>query len=388
MVPARSQPVEAKHALPRTVVLTSFLNGAESGHPTSGSFAGKSSMFRIFDLFLKRSPALRPCRWATVHLLHDVPRDRLSVQHRNRANSLGRGHGSRLEFLDNDTSVWHYKGAWMLHYFAPNPHVPPADIRWSHGLELLTSRLPHWDCAWMVDISDVAVLRVPRCSQPALASRLAISSDVCSPGVKRWLASNADTSRARLRADASFRAFVDKSSGRGTAQAPLWQHGVRNTGIIGGRREVLLPALQVVSAQLAQHHGSQPKPPHLSVDMVVWNAHLLGRAVVTGYPNGPVNLPMWGKLAVASPWCHAHRHPLNASLRCSEACKIAFANESLHAGRFWFSHKLEEWWVRMNAKHLDKALPSSERGASAAPGSRCAAAVLGAWDSARRRLPS
>jgi hypothetical protein len=59
--------------------------------------------------------------------------------------------------------------------------MPPADRRWELYDKLL--RGIAWDCAWAVDLTDVEVLRLPRCTEDVLpAASFAIASDSCSPG--------------------------------------------------------------------------------------------------------------------------------------------------------------------------------------------------------------
>ena len=54
--------------------------------------------------------------------------------------------------------------------------------------------------------------------------------------------------------------------------------------------------------------------------------------VVTGYPLGPVNWPMYGGFT--------YRHPKY----CAGPCRPAWFNQS--KGSFWFGHKMPPHWMR------------------------------------------
>lgn len=139
---------------------------------------------------------------------------------------------------------------------------------------------------------------------------------------------------------------------------------VRNAGIVGGRREFLEPALGAIASRVHAHYGTVPRPPPINCDMVFWNDLLLGQQVVTGYPFGAVNYPMWGRFAESSPWCRASAIRLAHSREggaaaahvaagpCIGACRVAFVNGTLQGRSYWFSHKLQEWWSRFNVDHL------------------------------------
>ena len=82
---------------------------------------------------------------------------------------------------------------------------------------------------------------------------------------------------------------------------------VLNAGIVGGRRAALMPALARVAERIMGYWHSQlnldsAAARYSGADMIIWNevAHEMAH-VETGYPAGPVNLPMWGAFAKAHP---------------------------------------------------------------------------------------
>ena len=88
---------------------------------------------------------------------------------------------------------------------------------------------------------------------------------------------------------------------------------VHNAGIVGGRRAVFERAL---SAVVKRMKGSTE-----IADMVAWNEEALthGTNLVTGYPDGPTNLPMYGKLLRAQ--------------GCSKLCRHTWLNTT--NGLYW-----------------------------------------------------
>ena len=88
--------------------------------------------------------------------------------------------------------------------------------------------------------------------------------------------------------------------------------------------------------------------------MVVWNEEANavrdgGGTIVTGYPQGPVNLPMWGAFARAHP-----RHIRNGE-RCSlklTHCRHLWLNGT--SGMYWFGHKLPWSWVVASTGRLGR----------------------------------
>ena len=326
----------------RTIVLTAFLRGSAAGH--AGAFLTATNLRKHVDAFLKRSPGL--CSADRLHIVHDDPA----------ARALDRHNGAHL------------------HYFSPVRSMPPGDARWGMIADVLSNTTIAWDCAWAVDMTDVQVLRLPECSRSTYGDAgLAIGSDAC--GLKV----------AYLRAVASkTNVTVDSPPFREFLQLPV--AGVRrpslasgapltnrrqtlNCGLVGGLRAVVLPFIARIAARVNEHHASVPKPPHLPMDMLFVNEAALeleaargGRLVVSGYPAGPVNLPMWGGISEATSCCpQLHADPFEwrrgRAVVCMSACKVAWANATM--GHYWFGHKLQSWWLRFNAEGLKASGPRS-----------------------------
>jgi hypothetical protein len=120
---------------------------------------------------------------------------------------------------------------------------------------------------------------------------------------------------------------------------------IANCGIVGGRRAAVLRALRYVVARLAhvweQPVGASRLAAHTLRDpvgdMVAWNeyAYAHGAQLVTGYPHGPVNPPMYGSLAGAAFW------------QCTDLCLHDWHNAS--RGSYFLGHKLPGWvrWVHL-----------------------------------------
>ena len=88
---------------------------------------------------------------------------------------------------------------------------------------------------------------------------------------------------------------------------------VRNAGIVGGRRAVFEGALSTVVNRMAGLTEIG--------DMVAWNEVALtqGDRLITGYPRGPTNLPMYGKLMPEH--------------KCPRLCRHKWLNET--RGMYW-----------------------------------------------------
>ena len=317
-------------------MITAFLTGATAGHV--GSFGTASNVLKHASSLLRRSPGL--CNRHQLHVVHD--------SHRYRHN----------------TSI---ANGVHLHYFEPVASMPPGDARWRMFASVLNgAAVGDWDCAWALDMTDVGVLRIPPCDIDHYGpAGLAIGSDACS-NMKPWLRQVAE--RANWTSDDSaFRAHL-----RGESQHlhhSHHPHQIFNCGIIGGLRGAFLPAVERMAARMAARYSTHPPPPHVPMDMLFWNEEALrlsrerSQPLVSGYPHGPVNLPMWGGLSDATAACPRHVDPFvvgqlvgGSSVRpaCtrSAACRMAWVNATL--GHYWFGHKLQAWWWRYNAIHLGR----------------------------------
>lgn len=317
----------------RTLVVSSFLTGAAAGH--QGSFGRSTNLRKHLQAFMERSPGL--CNRSDLHVVHDQ-----SVME-NVSNILGAS----------------------LHYVPPAASMPPADRRWDLYDNLL--RGVAWECAWAVDLTDVEVLRLPRCTEDVLpAASVAIASDSCSPGAKEWLARLVKSSGLAHTLKSSFLAFAGYKGGAAPTHPDsqrLYRLPLLNAGAVGGRRTAFEPALRAVADRIRRHYV--PGTPHVNIDMVFWNELLLEQRehTIIGYPHGPVNLPMWGRLSSPSPFCSmTHEDPAEPGTKCIAECRALWANATL--GHYWFAHKLQQWWVRFNVDGLGPRAGPHQRSCS------------------------
>ena len=217
------------------------------------------------------------------------------------------------------------------------PQMPTIDQRfWL--LQRLVRQHANWDCIIAVDLTDVDVLRVPRCAELP-PRRLLIASDNCGPGSKRWVMRKGLDAGFNTSWPSAFHEFVN-----GSRRADLC---IANCGIIGGPRDILLAALHYVVNRLAQVWRSAAGRERLSShrlrdpvgDMVAWNEYADAQGgidkLISGYPFGPVNPPMYGHL----------RTPLH--YHCQDECLYWWHNAT--AGRYYFGHKLPGWvrWLHL-----------------------------------------
>ena len=222
------------------------------------------TMHQLVDDFVARSPGL--CRPdVTLHVMHNLGR-------------ISRRNSSRVKY----------------HFFEPGaapPDMPAINARFLLMISLL-QRLP-WECAFSLDLTDVSVLHLPACvTLPK--SKLAIGSSGTSPRISAWIKKRGERSGMNASWDDSypgFRKFLDAGAGSKVG-APM----TLNAGIVGGRRAVLEPALLQVRARLLSNLRTRARPVlYWGEDMVAWNELTFDKAVLTGYPYGPVNLPMYGR---------------------------------------------------------------------------------------------
>ena len=145
----------------------------------------------------------------------------------------------------------------------------------------------------------------------------------------------------------------------GVERNVAWSGPVLNCGVIGGLKAAFLPLVVRMAARMSARYSAVPRPPYVPVDMLSWNEEAWklmaasGHPIVTGYPRGPVNLPMWGRLSDTTSACPRHPDPAPAaqSAYCrARACRVAWINATL--GYYWFAHKIQQWWHRFNAEKL------------------------------------
>jgi hypothetical protein len=282
-----------------TLIVATFLVGSRNTH-MSGSFGKRQrsleSIIKGVDDMVARSPGL--CN----------PGVRLFVIH------------------DVETNVTSWRGATLVH-FPPKVSVP-TDRRWALVLRMLTERA--WDCAFAVDLADVNVLRVPSCR--ALPPRLYIGSDGCSGGIRKWLRRKAIRTRLNSSHSARYLAFLGD---------PLTT--ILNAGVVGGPRSAFEPALRALVGRFRRHWAVHTNLED-GGDMILWNEVGLESDVVTGYPLGPVNYPMYGM------FCGMHHSCRNAS-RANGICSLPERKHRVHMwvnqtrGQYWFGHKMRKSWL-------------------------------------------
>ena len=229
------------------------------------------------------------------------------------------------------------------------PPMPTIDRRFWLLQRLLQGRGASWDCIVAVDLTDVDVLRVPRCSIDLLPRQLLVASDNCGGAVKRWV--------TRKGADAGFNSTQGDGFRAYLSTPADGKRCICNCGIVGGHRAALMRALRYVvdrlatvwaagtagALRLAAHKLRDPVG-----DMVAWNEYCYEHSVdlITGYPHGPVNLPMYG----LHPAGYTPPPPLgcNSSLGAnSELCLLKW--HTAHVGHYYFGHKLPGWvrWLHL-----------------------------------------
>lgn len=362
----QGRPHETTEPPPTTLVLTAHLVGSRARHRGSGSFAGTAtlqSLMHELDIWIAMSPGL--CHPSVaVHIVHDV-------------------------VAGNKSSDGKFRGA-TLHRFPPSANELGGDRRWELYSIVLRRRLrmQQWRCAFAVDL-DVAVVQLPRCGALA-SSALYIGSDGCSLKIKSWLQKAGRNTRLNETWDGAFRAFTADNHST-----------VYNSGIVGGLRDVFVPQLQAVVERLAAFRATAlgNESRHVAgADMLVWNevaraallstasdasrglampatlATMRPRGVVTGFPHGPVNLPMWAK-ASSRDLC-AGAPPVRPTTTTSTGTHDAAAASrplntpenyawlnSSGLGRYWFGHKLPRHWL--NLLRLHACWPGAARSVAA-----------------------
>jgi hypothetical protein len=323
-----------------SVLLAAYLVST-SKHHGAGSFAGGVSfddkahpqtLKTMLDTFIGMSPRL--CREdVEVHVVHDLP----------------------------NVSLPSYRGI-QLHAVPPDATYLGGDRRWSLYASLMrTGGMLHRassKCVWAVDL-DVAVLALPHCTQIAPAT-LYVGSDSCSPRTKSWLHEASKSTRLNSSWDEEFQEFL-------VDRRPMF-----NSGIVGGRRGIFDAATDLVAERLEAHRAFSPATQHnVGADMLLWNwvaviavnrsywSHPragglapLGRkiaAVVTGYPNGPVNYPMWARLPADAGLCPAYEAPDHRP--CGSECSYRWLRNGTSLGQYWTGHKLSRGWLNLLRLH-------------------------------------
>jgi hypothetical protein len=304
-----------------TLLLVAFLRSHEDEH--GGAFTRATRGLRhAVDKLVSESPALKCVlgQRANVHVLHDQPHELASWR---TGVTL-----TRLTPIINIPS----EAADATH---------PHNRRWIEYAALLAdaSWHPEAECVWLIDLTDVRVVRLPPCAalQQSSPERLWVGSDVMSSRgsfkeVKRWLWSKAVATGFNT-------TMSDKRAWREWRMNP--NAAPCNSGIVGGVRSAVVPALQKFAADVRALKAAFPhRRVGAGVDMLLWNDQCLRGArppasLGTGYPHGPLNLPMSAQVRTESGrWC-------------TEACRHNYLRSV--RGLFWFMHKAPLTWARLAA---------------------------------------
>jgi hypothetical protein len=163
----------------RTALLAAFLKAAPLIH--TGGFAHRvadsthgsaaQQVAAQINAFIASSPALCVPN-VTLHVVHDAT---------NTSAEL-------LANLTNTSELVHPDLFTVrFHSFPPTPHIISNDLRWEHFARVLDNE--EYDCAFALDLTDIAVFRVPPCGR--LPEKLMVASG---GNVKPWLATAANRS--------------------------------------------------------------------------------------------------------------------------------------------------------------------------------------------------
>ena len=320
---AASQPMR------HTLIIATFLLHQKTQDAHGGAFTGRTrSLKRVLANFVQNSPGLCGLgRYQSLLVLHDA----------------------RSELGDSWAPA-PATGIYVRRVQQPlRETLQPIEARWIHihnelfgaGRGGFSSSHGEWHCAFAVDVSDVRVLRAAPCATLEEEGALVLASDHYNPyHLRRWLLQRSGMTRFNETWDtARWRRLTH----RWLASAPLY-----NAGIVGGPRRVFEGALSQVVELLRRHQSRFPREAATQpgLDMLAWNdvaARIaeklqepqptpIARAIVTGYPHGPANLPMSGQV-------RNHGRP------CDETCRHRFLNQTRQSEVYWFAHKVPRTWT-------------------------------------------
>lgn len=386
MLALRDAPPPASAAAPTSLFVGAYLRPGGNATHRKGIFSKLDSLHRsmgkvhaaslhaLADGLVARSPGLC-ATGATLVVMHN---------------------------LDGLPTVAERKGVWFVRVDTAadvaTRAMPPNNLRFlmlEGALErLLPPRLRGWACAYSIDLSDVDVMVTPPCAALA-ADELVIGTDGCSKKLKTWLEGRAVRS-GMLGGDGGGGGSPGDDPGTAGLRRYLADRTTRcifTSAIVGGRRSAFVPTLREVAVRLranwmrrmataasagggvggggsagggggdaASYAGKQSSRPadfYWGEDMVAWNVVALRLAavnVLSGYPHGPTNLPMYGGLSPAH-WDHTTG---NATLGDGGGGKggkrrlCAHSEECRHAwlraaqGLHFFGHKAspsQRYWV-------------------------------------------
>lgn len=264
--------------------LSAFLVRSKNHH--EGSFVARESSIATY---LSSPGFCHNSKSSEVHILHDVP------------------------------LIRSYKRFAFAHFFLvqSNGNISSIEFRFVLFRNHLNQKAYSHSHIYLTDLSDVTVLMRP----PAHKEELVVASDA--QGARRWL-----WSKGKLIGYQNGDAYM-QSLHNGTVF-------LYNCGIIGGVSAVLRSFLEALVNQLISFWSDRPvQNTYYGADMFLVNKLLYGatHTPLTGYPNGPVNLPMWAVV----PGCRTH------------VCRHKFLNQTM--GTYWFGHKIPPTWTSVFRKH-------------------------------------
>ena len=307
---------------PSTLILTAFFHGQQDIH--GGAFSRANRGLRhALDQLIDESPGLCSLgRRAMLHVLHDQ-KDAISW----RAGVELR----RVTTMAN--SSFAHERRWILYAELL------ADASW----------YPQAQCVWLVDLTDVRVVRLPPCASLMQSSpeRLWVGADVMSSksaakAVKAWIWSRAVAT--------GFNATL---SARRRRKWLTWLHDSTaqpcNAGIVGGGRATVQRAVESIADGVRSNERAQQQEPLAAarprssgLDMLLWNDYCIhgprassGDSLGSGYPFGPLHMPMSAQVRTES------------GRPCTEQCRHDFVRAV--RGLYWFTHKAPASWARRAA---------------------------------------
>ena len=257
-----------------------------------GSFNGRFSVERHIDSFLQYSSAARR------HL--DCGGLRMTVVHDQAKTSAPNGtyRGVRLHRLQQPTK------------WAGN------DMRWAGYAEVLALEPPRGAdaCTFAIDLGDVQPTLDLRELCAAHPGALFVGTDVCATkSVKLW--ARGAVERSNFSASLALRDFLSSADRR----------TLYNCGIVGGAGRLFDAFVAEMTHRVHAHYAelaARSLPPRMVVDMLALNELALslqrrGGSLVTGWPHGPVNLPMFGNMCYQNP-CYNRSFALHKAPLCGK----------------------------------------------------------------------
>ena len=300
-------------ALPpaRVLLLGAYLVGGKRGHHKGNfrRYASNQTLHRLIDAFIRESHAsLDGVRLAIVH---------------------------DIESLGNRST---YRNADLL--LVPSVATPPQQARWRAYVRAFRggAAIPPDRCVFAIDLDDVRLINDAAEMCSLHKDKLLVSSDYCGRKDTRTFARDR-VKASKFNATGAYAEWLYKRFDRERWKG-AWQ--TKNAGIIGGVHRRLWPFVEAKAAAIDAHVESLSRRPNASealgwsIDMPVTNALLLNRneALVSGWPHGPVSMPLWGQL------CYKHKCAPSSSTyhTCIRSQLQALAT------RHVFTHKLS--WNR------------------------------------------